>query len=401
MSERDKDRMDFDSEELLLLTSIREVIKGRQLDPVEHSLFFRKIDWQRLLDLAFENRVAALLHYSLEKITLVPDKQKRILRGFYVETAQKNLRIKATLSRILRSFKEEQIDVILLKGVVLAYNVWPNPAIRQMHDIDLMVPKQDVVGADRALRSMGFVTGSWDHSLEWYLEHFKDLPYYSLPDSDIFIELHHSWFQPHPFLKLDTEHFWGSSKRINFAGEPAGVFSPAHSLTHLCMHVSCEHFLGDNMRSLIDISLLVRQDFGSLDWKQFLDIVIENGLERLAYFPLYLSRKYLNGEVDFESLHLLEERLGLSPMQRGLISKVGRDFLFKADEKEFGSVGSQNRVLRRLAREILWGRRSSIITAAGCLLLPAPQLTPLSFYGSVRKSALRILSYMGKGLSRH
>jgi hypothetical protein len=392
---------DFSREEVLLLKSIREALRGRRLDQDQDQEWLQDIDWKKLVDLAFENRAASLLAYSLAEVDLIPDQQKSILKQFYFRTAQRNLRMKVGLKKILRTLETEGIQVILMKGVALAYSLWPNMALRQMHDIDLMVRREDVIAADRSLRALGFQSDLWEHPMEWYLQHEKNLPYYWQRDEDILVELHFSCFFPNYVFRFQIETFWKESRPVAFDEVPARVFCPEHLLVHLCLHVSCDHFLGDNMRSLMDIALLTCQDRHTLSWDKFVQFTAENRLERLVYFPLFVARKYIGARIDPEYEERISTRTGWTAVERRLLAKVWRDFSLSAGKAEFRNVNTVKKTLRRIAQEILWRREANLATACARFLVPSRgfMADPPSTFEYLQESVLRIPRVIWKALN--
>jgi len=49
-----------------------------------------------------------------------------------------------------------KIPVVILKGAALATTIYPNPALRPLSDIDLLIPRQHLEPAVQALKSLGY-----------------------------------------------------------------------------------------------------------------------------------------------------------------------------------------------------------------------------------------------------
>jgi len=68
----------------------------------------------------------------------------------------KYLAAKHDLSEIATAFKENNIDFVVMKGMALTIGGIYKPSVRGSRDIDILVDKQEIGSAYKALRSIGF-----------------------------------------------------------------------------------------------------------------------------------------------------------------------------------------------------------------------------------------------------
>ncbi len=80
----------------------------------------------------------------------IPSAAWEQLKASYYRTAAQNTLLFRELERILAEFERMQIPVILLKGAALAQTIYPDPALRPMSDLDLLVHPDDLTSASRA-----------------------------------------------------------------------------------------------------------------------------------------------------------------------------------------------------------------------------------------------------------
>jgi len=78
------------------------------------------------------------------------------LKSSYYRTAGYNTLLFRELERILAAFERADIPVILLKGAALAQTLYPDPALRPMSDLDLLVHPSAVSSAQRVLEYIGY-----------------------------------------------------------------------------------------------------------------------------------------------------------------------------------------------------------------------------------------------------
>ena len=87
---------------------------------------------------------------------LVPVEVLDQLRLEYHANSARSMDLVEKLLKILDLFEQHGIDVISFKGPVLAVAVYGDLALRVMGDLDLLVRKEDVPGANDLLCSQGF-----------------------------------------------------------------------------------------------------------------------------------------------------------------------------------------------------------------------------------------------------
>jgi hypothetical protein len=105
---------------------------------------------------------------------------------------------------------------ILLKGADYAQRLYPEPALRPMQDIDILVPAPRFAAVCARLHEAGLVQrfeGSPTHRVAWFGESVFDL-------GDVTLEVHHS-FLPRARHPIDYEAVW--RRRIPVAGSGVAV----------------------------------------------------------------------------------------------------------------------------------------------------------------------------------
>ncbi len=102
------------------------------------------IDWNRLFALANRHRITPFLYRTLQKIPTAPEDFLKALYQSSRATATDNL-LKLREYHVLRErLIENGIDHIVLKGIHLADQYYPDSSLRISGDIDILVRKEDV-----------------------------------------------------------------------------------------------------------------------------------------------------------------------------------------------------------------------------------------------------------------
>jgi len=364
------------SEGQFLLATIRRGIRGKRFNEWDLPPGFDKLDWSEVLRMAFENRVASLLSYALApvfKTGRIPQQQLVVLKKFFLETTQKNLRIRHSLNRIISELADRGIEVIVLKGAALAYTIWPHMATRQMHDIDIVVPMERVRETLDVLLELGYQK-TRDFPVEWHLKHTKELSALVEPKSGIEIEVHYRFFSPNSRLRIDETPFWLNASSKEFGEVFAKVLASEELFVYLCLHVSVGHFLKDNMRSLLDIKLLIEVSGESLDRSKVKAYLDDPHVGPLVAFPVLVCSRFLG--VDFR--HLIEDAdsvlsLHYSGFKLKVLEKSAAQFLLKIKTESLSDW-----VLARLATGVIYEPKVGLIKLFSCFILEQKGITQFS-----------------------
>lgn len=201
------------------------------------------LQWKEFLSSAFWHGVAPLVYRNLIELPeslIVPPEVIEQLKEAYYATLARNMLLYAELERVLESFHEEGIEVILLKGVALAKTVYTDIGTRPMSDIDIMVRREDLLRAEGRLSELGYVFHG-GNSPEWWRENYCHIGYIR-PEQSVKIELH--W---HITSKTDIERIhdpgsgvpeglWEKAYHREPFRDNVRVLSPKDALHHLCIH---------------------------------------------------------------------------------------------------------------------------------------------------------------------
>lgn len=203
-------------------------------------------DWMAVLDLAAEENVLPWTAACLGPLVSasMPEVQKRL------QEIDRNARISAflwtsTLKSTLAEFDGPKIPVISLKGPWLAQRLYGDTSLRSCVDLDLLVRRDDVAGAEEVLSKIGFVAAGWrdDYQRPWRRE-------------GLTVELHHDVENPLAF-DFDVEAAWDRAQRAQFEGVPAWLLAPTDELLFLCLHGVRHRF--ERLSHILDLTFAFQQ----------------------------------------------------------------------------------------------------------------------------------------------
>ncbi len=228
---------------------------------------FSKWD-ELLLSKAEEQGMGPLLHRHLASLEeTLPDSFLRGLRFLSLRHRQANTLLVQCLRHMLELLEEEGMPSLVLKGAALCRTLYPDPGLRPMRDIDLLLAKEDVQSAHAFLQKKGFRAST----AAIPKDHFHLPPlYHSVDGLQVCVELHHDlfpncppYYQPLPFAEL-----YPDALSFDIDGVKAYTLATEEMLWHLYQHGFHAPLTYESYKliSVADIVSLVEEKFEEIDW---------------------------------------------------------------------------------------------------------------------------------------
>jgi hypothetical protein len=253
------------------------------------------LDWQRLLDMALRHKMLPLLAAHLGGFAdRIPEEVREQLRTWGVHNACRILQITGELLRILRQFREHEIDVVPYKGPVLGLQLYGAVALRQAGDLDLVVRRRDVPHARALLRAAGY---SSRHRLAQAAETFMLQSCYDQtfrrPDG-LAVELHWAFTSRDVAFPLGLDDLVPGLESVRLGGEIVPVFGLEDSLILLCVHGAKHRW--ERLEWVCGVAEVVHRAT-DIDWETLLARASSLGVRRMLLLGLLLSYNLLDAAV--------------------------------------------------------------------------------------------------------
>ncbi|MEO8056170.1 MAG: nucleotidyltransferase family protein [Acidobacteriota bacterium] len=232
----------------------RSSLSGRGKDAAEHEVAAFAISSQGLTTLVaglrgVETLPVPLSAFLLEEIPFARARANRLLE---------------TLSATVRTLHAAGVEVVALKGAVLAFFHYPDPALRPMGDLDLLLEDpDDLARATSALVGAGWIAllDTPRHRVFARPDERVARPASEDPDNPIRVEIHTSFRLPVLGRIYDaSEALRAQCETRDFDGTRVNVAAGGALLTHLLFHAA-EDFAGNGIRGIQahDFRLLARK----------------------------------------------------------------------------------------------------------------------------------------------
>ncbi len=274
-------------EQLLINCSLQGELADQARVPIDGDPTF----WARVIELAHWHRITGPLFHRLRnsaEAESVPDGEIDHLKGHFTHTAVRTLYIRSEFGRAVSALQAEGIDVMALKGVALLDQLYAEPGMREMSDIDILVRSESADRAQEIIQGLGYEPVGSESVQEQTRQVHRHLPKLHNHDRELSFEVHTHFVASDSPLYFDIDTVWRRARHREIFGSQVLVPSPEHMLLHLCVHFFLDRRFTSSasLRQLADIVRYVEVEGDSFDWDFFVQEVRENGLSGAVFTAL-------------------------------------------------------------------------------------------------------------------
>lgn len=259
-------------------------------------------EWTELDRIAAQHRLQPLLHSLHRGTARLPAGIAVAWQAAHRISAMQAMVQRAELAETCALLTREGIPSVALKGAWLSARAYPDPALRPMRDIDLLVPQADIVRAFEALLGAGYGrAGTSELSLEEAVRIDKHMDPLIAPRGTM-IELHHRLWERDGRLDHASPTSNETEVLARAVRDEDGIGYPAAQdlLAHLIVHAVYSHRLDVGPLVLSDVEHLLGT--APIDWPRFWADAAAHGWRDGARLILELVGRYRPGvPIDFSA----------------------------------------------------------------------------------------------------
>ncbi|MBF0545106.1 MAG: nucleotidyltransferase family protein [Candidatus Riflebacteria bacterium] len=268
-------------------------------------------EWEELANLSRTLGIGSYFFHCLKTkhlLKFLPENTAKSLHHIYLLTAAGNSNRYSEIQLLAKALNQEGIPIILLKGIHLAKWLYKNIAIREMCDIDILVPEKKAIRAFEIARSIGY---------EIVCEETAHLPTLKNRSTNVVLEIHHSLNGVYERTFFDENELWKHSVLLDSESENVYGLELEDLLIHLCIHLVYRHFLHvHGLKAFCDIVQITNNRENSFSWEKFLQRVREMGCERGVGLCLKLGKNLMGVKVPEH----VEQTLGMAMIPEAIYS---------------------------------------------------------------------------------
>jgi hypothetical protein len=285
------------------------------------------LDWDYLSLTAARLYAGPLFYHHLKEWRDTGEIDPRLLHPLeeqYRMSTARNMRLLHAFDRITEGLTAKGIPCIGLKGVVLCRTLYPEPALRPMFDIDVLVKREDLRGADEEFRKAGYQPVGFP---------LPDIPQGSVYDTHYIkgkeapvpLELHWDLGEKNRY-RLDVSGIWDRARPSRYG--PFLEMSDDDTLVYLSLHFF-KHYLFKSLPWLCDLYEWITQR--KLDWEGIIEGARNQSVATFLYYTLQVLE-------DFYALSLPirpERILKIGTLRRKILDGYVRNYpMFRPLERE-------------------------------------------------------------------
>jgi hypothetical protein len=240
------------------------------------------VNWNTFIQLVHYHQVLPFVYVNLQKYAadVIPSPELNRLKTQYKKQKIHSLKLAAELIRLVKGFRQEGINVICLKGPVLALQLYGDITLRQLMDIDLLVENRDLMKVHQLLIHRGYESQHpelFSSNLHWkvFKKSKHHLPYVHREKS-VNLEIHFRLFKNLHVFPNRALNAWTCHQTVIYAGVPLNALSLIDNMIFLFAHGSIHKW--HLLKWLTDMAQLCHSP--AIDWEKLHERAAAVGLQR-------------------------------------------------------------------------------------------------------------------------
>lgn len=213
-----------------------------------------------------------------------------VLQKEYRNTAAANVKLWKEFSDIKRLCDESHIKIVCLRGIVFAYTLYREQALRSMRDVDILIQAGDIDKIAAVFFRCGYREVRENLPQAYKIKHGcgTNFVQYS-PGMEMIFNVHWSLSSSRPF-RLDLPELWQRVKPVKINSDEVTVLSDEDNFLSLALHMR-RHSNALALKFIVDMKEYLDLHACGLDWGYIVKYAARNHIKNSVYFSLYICEE--------------------------------------------------------------------------------------------------------------
>ncbi len=287
-------------ETALLTAAVQAGVAARPMPGLNQATAGRELNWPLVRRLATHHGIAAMLAEALRMTgwESVPLGTRQYLESVAAANKARLVLLTGECASLCRRMASAGIRVIPWKGPALAFELYPQPAVREFVDLDFLVAQADLRRAAQMLAELQFCSQyHWQSPQETaYWESYTGGTELHRSEGNLWVELHSHLLKRTFPVWLKTEQCLARAQRARLLGSlEVLALEPCDLLVSLAAHAMTHGW--DRLKWIADFSAYLARYGGQVDWTELFARSRKMGSDRAVLVALGLARRLLAAEL--------------------------------------------------------------------------------------------------------
>jgi hypothetical protein len=289
------DLSDIPNELSFMLFILRDV---QVLDENRVREYTSNLKWNSFLQLTLHHRVYPIVYLKLNQLnsSLIPAEIMERLRYHYNSNILKMMQLTKEMSNICNKLSDNGINTILLKGPILAIQLYGDFSHRTSKDLDILIDVEDVERSEEIMKQLGYeLEDNYLLQRNWKTKHHHLS--YRHKEHSVEIEIH---WRLNPYSKgfHSFNELWRRKNTVHLLNQPFNCLGNEDLLYYLADHGARHAWF--RLRWLMDIDRILPK----IDSRKMNDYFRQFGGQSFTGQALILAFHLLDTKIP-HSLHQL------------------------------------------------------------------------------------------------
>jgi hypothetical protein len=249
--------------------------------------------WENIIHVLREVNLLAACFYRLEKedkLTLLPPFAFKHMKAAAIYSSRQSEQVMFESKLLQNILDAESIPAVFLKGASYTLRKSKNSEGRVYSDIDLLVTKNDISNAEKALAKHAWRTKKLsEYDNNYFREWSHEIPPMFNIHRGTVLDLHHNILLPISGREVNVELLTENCQKIEGGYTVLGY---AATILHSIVHLIINEDVSNGYRDVLDITTLIKDNDSPEFWQEITSLSSKLGFNNELYLALSLSTKY-------------------------------------------------------------------------------------------------------------